>query len=155
MYSPTCQYALRALTHLAGREGQGPVLARDIAEAEEIPRQFLSKILHGLRIKGLVRSQRGPGGGYALTRPATEITVADVVLAIDGEQNLAKRCILGLDQCHDDTVCALHSQWSEFRERFEATISSLTLREMHESLAQKRLAHPATSPEPSPTSTSS
>lgn len=143
MYSPTCQYALRALTYITRRGGGGPVLARDIAAAEEIPRQFLSKILHDLRLKGLVQSQRGPGGGFYLARPSREITVADVVAAVDGVQNLSTRCILGLDQCTDESPCALHDSWKSFRERYTRTIASLSLQDMAATLEKKRRSRAA------------
>ena len=73
MISPTCQYALRALVHLGGAGKDQPVLARDIAQAQDIPGPFLSKILQMLAQGGLVRSQKGPGGGYMLGRPADSI----------------------------------------------------------------------------------
>lgn len=140
MYSPTCQYALRALIHLALRDGEGPVLARDIAEAEDIPRQFLSKILHDLRVKGLLRSQKGPGGGFVLALPAESISVSQVVNAVDGVQDLTRRCILGLDQCSDEESCALHGAWLAFRSQYQATIASLSLADMARTLSRKRRA---------------
>jgi Rrf2 family iron-sulfur cluster assembly transcriptional regulator len=143
VYSPTCQYALRALIHITRQGGGGPVLARDIAAAENIPRQFLSKILHDLRLKGLVQSQRGPGGGFYLARPAKDILVSDVVVAVDGVQNLAQRCILGLDTCTDEEPCALHDAWKLFRERYERTIAASSLQEMASTLARKRRVRPA------------
>jgi Rrf2 family protein len=142
MFSLTCQYALRALIHLALHEGAGPVLARDIAEIESIPKQFLSKILHDLRIKGLVASRRGPGGGFFLARPASEITVAEVAEFVDGGEDLTKRCILGLDECNDQQPCALHDAWAVFRGRYAETIASLNLRDMASILAMKRELHP-------------
>jgi Rrf2 family iron-sulfur cluster assembly transcriptional regulator len=130
VFSPTCKYAIRALTCLARHEGEGPLLARRIADAEDIPRQFLSKILHHLRTKGLVRSQKGPGGGFSLARSAGVVTVAEVVAAVDGVQPASRRCLLGHAECSDATGCALHETWSRLRGDYERALTNLTLRDL-------------------------
>jgi Rrf2 family protein len=81
--SARVDYALRATAELAVG-GDRPVTAVQLAEAQQIPPKFLENILSQLRRAGLVRSQRGPEGGYWLARPATEIFLADVIRAIDG-----------------------------------------------------------------------
>ena len=140
IHSPTCQHAMRALIYLAHRNSSRPVLVRDIAEASEVPRQSLAKILHGLRNKGLVRSTKGPGGGYQLARTGVGMTVIEVIEAIDGPINLNQTCILGLDVCTDEESCALHDYWKMFREQYFSTISSMTLAEAAAALEKKRLA---------------
>ena len=77
-------YAVRAASELAAAEGNGLVKAEAIANAQDIPRKFLDNILQGLRQAGLVESRRGPDGGHHLARPASEISIADVIRAIDG-----------------------------------------------------------------------
>jgi Rrf2 family protein len=81
--SARVDYALRAAAELAVG-GERPVTAVQLAEAQQIPPKFLENILSQLRRSGLVRSQRGPEGGYWLARPASEIYLADVIRAIDG-----------------------------------------------------------------------
>ncbi|MEV3988518.1 Rrf2 family transcriptional regulator [Streptomyces sp. NPDC049837] len=81
--SARADYAVRAALLLAGERG-GPLKAEAIAEAQEIPHKFLESILNDMRRGGLVISQRGANGGYRLARPAGEISVADVVRAVDG-----------------------------------------------------------------------
>ena len=127
IYSPTAQHALRALIYLARHNGDKPIRVSEIASAEEIPRQFLSKILHSLRNKGMVKAVKGPGGGYMLAKPSTHITIWDVVEAVDGAQNLGNRCILGPRECSDQGSCALHEQWKYLRDQFTQTIGSMTL----------------------------
>ena len=139
IHSPTCQHALRALIYLAEKDAPGPVLVREIADAAGVPRQSLAKILHGLRNKGLVRSTKGPGGGYQLARPGGMMHVMDVIEAIDGRVELDKSCILGLDVCTETASCALHDVWKLFRENYVATISTMTLRDAAEALRRKRL----------------
>lgn len=130
MFSPTCQYAIRALAYLAQHADDGPVLARDIAAAEDIPQQFLSKILHQLGLKGLVRSQKGPGGGFALARPAAKITIAEISAAVDGTPQAANQCVLGMKRCRDSTGCVLHGEWKTFRARYEEKIATRTLAQL-------------------------
>jgi Rrf2 family protein len=81
--SARADYALRAAIELAG-SGAGHVTAEQLAKAQQIPAKFLEAILTQLRRAGLVRSQRGPDGGFWLARPADEISLADIIRAIDG-----------------------------------------------------------------------
>jgi Rrf2 family protein len=82
--SAKADYALRASIELAAAEGEGAIKGERIAQAQEIPLKFLENILGDLRHAGLVRSQRGMEGGYWLARPAAEITLAEVIRAVDG-----------------------------------------------------------------------
>lgn len=77
-------YAVRAMAQLAAEGPDNPVKAEHIARAQRIPLKFLTAILAELKLAYLVRSQRGPEGGYALRRPPEEISLADVIRAIDG-----------------------------------------------------------------------
>ena len=139
IHSPTCQHALRALVYLAEKNSPGPVLVREIADASGVPRQSLAKILHGLRNQGLVRSTKGPGGGYRLARPGDAMRVVEVIEAVDGHIELRKACVLGLDQCTDLAPCALHDVWKVFRENYYSTISSMTLHQAAEALKRKHV----------------
>jgi|1186.fasta_scaffold116781_3 Rrf2 family protein len=82
--SAKVDYAVRAMVQLAAEPEDEPVKADDIARAQDIPLKFLLGILNDLKRAYLVRSQRGADGGYALMRPADEITLADVIRVIDG-----------------------------------------------------------------------
>jgi len=140
LHSPTCQHALRALIYIAEKNAPGPVLVREIAHAAGVPHQSLAKILHALRNHGLVRSTKGPGGGYRLARPRESLRVIDVIEAVDGRVNLDRTCILGLDQCTDYASCALHDVWKLFRENYYTTISNMTLLDAANALKRKRAA---------------
>lgn len=141
IHSPTCQHALRALIYLATRAPGAPVLVREIAGEAKVPRQSLAKILHGLRNKGLVRSTKGPGGGYRLAKPAAEIRVVEVIEAVDGPVQLSKSCVMGLEECDDEESCALHDYWKLFRGQYITAISRMTLEAAAASLNQKRKWH--------------
>ena len=82
--SAKADYALRAAAELAAAEGAGPLKGDSIAKAQGIPLKFLENILLELRHAGLVHSQRGAEGGYWLARPAAEISVAEIIRAVEG-----------------------------------------------------------------------
>jgi Rrf2 family protein len=82
--SARADYALRAAIELAASSDRGHVTSEQLAKAQQIPGKFLEAILTQLRRAGLVRSQRGPDGGFWLARPASEISLADIIRAIDG-----------------------------------------------------------------------
>lgn len=82
--SAKADYAVRAVSELAAAEGEKPVKAERIATAQDIPLNFLENILGELRHAGLVRSHRGAEGGFRLARPPSEVTVADVIRAVEG-----------------------------------------------------------------------
>jgi Rrf2 family protein len=82
--SAKAEYAVRAAVELAAVSGEKPVKAERIATAQEIPLNFLENILGELRHAGIVRSHRGAEGGFRLARPADEVTIADVIRAVDG-----------------------------------------------------------------------
>src|ERR1700753_2000021 len=82
--SAKADYAVRAVAELAAAEGDKPVKAERVATAQEIPLNFLENILGELRHAGIVRSHRGAEGGFRLAKPANEVTVADVIRAVEG-----------------------------------------------------------------------
>lgn len=82
--SAKTDYALRALIEIAGRSDAKPVSAEELGKAQEIPHGFLQAILADLRRSGIVMSQRGQAGGWRMARDAAEVTVADVIRAVDG-----------------------------------------------------------------------
>jgi Rrf2 family protein len=82
--SAKADYAVRAVVELAAAEGDKPVKAERVATAQEIPLNFLENILGELRHSGIVRSHRGAEGGFRLAKPADQITVADVIRAVEG-----------------------------------------------------------------------
>lgn len=88
VFNAKVEYALRAVLELAARETDGAVQGREIATRQAIPEPFLDQLLSTLRRAGMVRSIRGPAGGYVLSRPPHEITVGDVVRACNGQECL-------------------------------------------------------------------
>lgn len=108
--SNTAQYALRAMIYLGQHEGEGPIRVEDIAERLDVPRNYLSKILHALVKEGVVRSLRGPHGGFALARPASAVVLYDVVAPFD-DIEARRTCLLGRQECSDIVPCVIHEHW--------------------------------------------
>ncbi len=128
-----CQYALRALFELAKHEGRGVVRAADIAANQAIPKRFLEVILHQLRQGGFVDSQRGKEGGFFLSRPATDITVGELIRFIDGPINPVD---CQLDKPHFDCSlkgsCVFIGLWEEARQALERVYDTKTLKDLVE-----------------------
>ncbi len=123
------EYAIRAMTYLA-RFPQGHVVSlRDIGRAQDIPESFLAKILQSLVHSGLAVSQRGAHGGFAMARPAVEITLRDVVEAVDGPISL-NQCVLWPEDCARSGGCELHMVWVRAQTRLMEVLDSVTLREL-------------------------
>ncbi len=137
LYSKPCEYAIRALAYLAclhpGRAASG----QEIARAERLPAPVLSKVLQELVRSRLLDARRGPGGGFRLARPAKEISLRDVVAAIDGLEQF-RECAVGLERCADDAPCPLHDTWKALRQRFEAYLEATTLDEMARAVVRKK-----------------
>ncbi len=106
MITQTGEYALRAIVHLAARPERGPATAQDIASATQVPVGYLQKILRMLAKARILSAQRGSGGGFALAKVPTAISVMDILLAVDARPVRIERCPLGLDG--HARLCALH-----------------------------------------------
>lgn len=137
IYSSACEYAIRAATYLASRHDDDVLVKlKDISEAEDIPAPFLSSILQRLVTVGLLRSARGPTGGYALTRPPSEVTLMDIKSAVDGTTELDE-CAVGLGPCNDEMPCPLHDSWKPIRQQIRAYLKQTTLAQMSDAMASK------------------
>ena len=121
------RYAVMAMTDLAGRGGERAISVAEIAERQQISQAYLEQLFSRLRRRGLVTSHRGPGGGYRLARPASETTVADVVMAVD-EPLRATRCAGGKAGCMmHGARCLTHDLWEETGRRIQGYLASVSL----------------------------
>ncbi len=136
IYSKSSEYAFRALTYLAIHSDRTSMV-KDIAQAESLPAHFLAKILQNLCRAGLVRSFRGPTGGFQLDRPANQITLYDVVHAIE-HLSLEERCAVGLEQCRDDVPCPMHDMFKGLRQRILRYLKDNTIADLAEALKLKK-----------------
>ncbi len=120
------EYAVRAMTYLA-RFPEGHVASlHDIGQAQEIPESFLAKILQILVHAGLAVSQRGAHGGFALARPAEQITMRDVIEAVDGPISV-NLCTLDPEECERSGNCEVHKAWLRAQEQLMDVLGGVTL----------------------------
>ncbi len=115
IFSRQCEYALQAVLFLALRRDGKMTSIGEITRRLGIPYHFLGKIMQDLTRKGLLKSQKGPAGGFALAMPAREITLFHIVEAIDGV-DFTKSCVLGFPECSGKNPCAVHHKWADLRE---------------------------------------
>jgi Rrf2 family iron-sulfur cluster assembly transcriptional regulator len=126
MLTRSAEYAVRALSLLALRHGDGALHSAEIASELGLPPQFLTKILRRLTTTDLVSSQRGRAGGFRLTRAADEISLLSVVQPFqDGLDGID--CLLGRGDCSDPDACPLHEPWAEIRRSFHDLLAETTL----------------------------
>jgi len=124
MFSQTVEYALRAVVHLAN-EAPAPRTTDQICEATRVPRAYLSKVLQGLIRGGVVQSQRGLKGGMSLVKSPEDLTILEVVNAVEPIQRI-RTCPLGL-AAHGVRLCPLHRRVDEALALVEAAFGSSTL----------------------------
>jgi len=126
-------YAVRAILDLALRPNGERASCEEIARRQGIPVAFLTKICARLAADGLVQSQRGVNGGIWLARPAQEITLLEVVEAIDGPITF-NRCNRQPSECERSRTCPVHSVWSELCRDFRARLSAYNFATMAQNL---------------------
>jgi Rrf2 family transcriptional regulator, iron-sulfur cluster assembly transcription factor len=120
---------VRAMMHLARRPAGEISALRDIGSEQDIPESFLAKIFQNLVHAGLVASQRGAHGGFSLARPAADITVREVIEAVDGPISL-NGCVLWPDECRRSGDCRMHEVWVLAQERMMDVLGAVTLAEL-------------------------
>jgi Rrf2 family protein len=139
-------YGIRALLWLARTEEETET-ARRIATEMEIPKGFLHQILQALRRSGLVISRTGRTGGYRLARAPEDISILEVIEALEGSIENGE-CAMKGGPCHWDNVCALHWVWTSARSALVTELKQATLAEVSKAdlaLLEERVATPKTS----------
>ncbi len=129
-------YGLRAMLDLALNYGGGPMLMRTISDKEGISRKYLHALLSTLRTAGLVRSIRGSGGGYTLSRAPSQITLCEVIQALEGSLCVTE-CVHDESVCSRSDICVGRDVWTEISVIIENLLSNITLEELVARQAQK------------------
>lgn len=127
------RYAVMAMVDLSCHSNGSPVALADIADRQEISLSYLEQLFGKLRKGGLVKSVRGPGGGYLLARPAPQMRVSDIILAVD-EPIQTTRCTPGSPAgCHNNKGrCLTHDLWEELGNQIYLYLSSVSLADIVE-----------------------
>jgi len=129
MFSRQCEYALQAVMYLALKPEDEMTSIKELTQKLDTPYHFLGKILQNLTHKGLLKSLKGPSGGFALALPSEEINLLQIIEAIDGV-SFTKGCVLGFPECSKTDPCALHDQWGPSRDSIIAMLKGKSVSEM-------------------------
>ena len=129
------RFAVTAMIDLALRQDGGPVALAGISERQKISLSYLEQLFGKLRRRELVSSVRGPGGGYCLAKTAAEISVTDIIRAVD--EPLDATSCAGKANCYDEEPCMTHQLWTTLTNRMLDYLSSVTLDELVEQQRSK------------------
>jgi len=124
------------MTDLADHGGSNPVFLKDIAKREDISEKYLSLIVIPLRGAGLIQSVRGAHGGYRLTRKPAEITVLDILSALEGAICLVD-CVKDTKRCSRISTCPTRDVWGMLGQKISETLSSVTLADLVQTRHEK------------------
>lgn len=126
--SQTTGYAIKALGCLNESPGQWGLIA-EIAERTRLPKPYLAKIVNSLARKGLVTAKRGHNGGVSLSRRPENISLLQIVEAVEGKNWLGP-CLLALDECTSEHTCPTHDFWLDISQRIQRKLAETTLAEI-------------------------
>jgi len=127
--SKKADYALMAMKHLATRTDSASSSAREIAEQYDIPVELMAKVLQRLARRGLVTSLQGTRGGYRLARPTTQISVAEIIQAIEGPLKVTA-CSTEAENCGQYAKCSVRDPLWKIKDRIVSALSDCSLHEM-------------------------
>jgi len=137
IYSRSAEYAIRAFVHLAQVPEGKYIMVKNIAQEEGIPSHFLAKILQQLARRGLLQSSKGPTGGFHLRQKPEDISLMDIVQALDGLGDYEK-CASGLSECNAQMPCGMHDSWVALRSRIIDYLKHTSIADIHTALEEKR-----------------
>jgi len=140
--SKKADYALIAMKHLAIRPDAASASAREIAEQYDIPVELLAKVLQRLARRGLVTSHQGTRGGYRLARPASIISAAEIIQAIDGPLTVTA-CSTEAENCDQYAKCSVRDPLWRIRERIISALDTCSLQEISSEMPEIPLAEVA------------
>ncbi|MGE0874649.1 MAG: Fe-S cluster assembly transcriptional regulator IscR [Burkholderiales bacterium] len=132
------RFAVTAMVDVAMRQSRGPVTLAGISERQRISLSYLEQLFGKLRRRKLVNSVRGPGGGYNLAMAAQDISVAEIIVAVD--EPLDATSCGGKENCHDDKRCMTHDLWTRLNEKIYEYLASVTLADLVAHQSGKQVA---------------
>jgi Rrf2 family iron-sulfur cluster assembly transcriptional regulator len=132
------RYAVTAVLDLSFHQGDGPVSLADISERQNISLSYLEQLFSRLRRNNIVSSTRGPGGGYSLSRTPQEISMAEIILAVDETYDATNCSDKG--GCSGEQQCLTHDLWQELSDEIHQFLHGITLAEMKSKQAVREVA---------------
>jgi Rrf2 family iron-sulfur cluster assembly transcriptional regulator len=142
LYSKGCQYAMSVLAYVTEHHEEERFSLKEVCEEVDLPEFFTRKIFQDLVQARLIRAHRGPGGGYSLARPAGQISLLELIYAIEGEDAF-DHCIMGLAECGSEKPCPLHEVWAASRIHILERLRDQTLVDLRTSTLGCKGSHPS------------
>lgn len=140
MFSKACKYGIRAVLYLAvNSNAEAKLGVKEIAEALDVPKPFLAKILQQLSRHQLISSSKGTGGGFYLSDADRSITLRDIIECIDGEE-MFSACILGLPVCSSENPCPLHAKAMVYRQGISDLVAGNSIDDFAARIIRKKLS---------------
>jgi Rrf2 family transcriptional regulator, iron-sulfur cluster assembly transcription factor len=137
IFSRSSEYAIRAFVHMAGLPSGEYAMVKNIAAESGAPAHFLAKILQDLARDGFLKSSKGPRGGFRLQPAPEEISLLQIVEAVDGAGRY-DRCPAGSPECNDRVACGMHDSWIVLRSRIIGYLEGTSIAELANALGEKR-----------------
>lgn len=132
------RYGVRAMFDLALHQGEGPIPLRDIAARQNISENYLEQLVSTLRNEGLVNSVRGAHGGYLLAKDTEEITLGDIIRALEGPVALSECVGIEGSECEQESDCVVKLIWRQVKEEIDGVLDSITLQDLRQEAINAR-----------------
>ncbi|KAB2909857.1 MAG: Rrf2 family transcriptional regulator [Ignavibacteriales bacterium] len=136
IFSKKCELGIQAVLFLSILEEGKRATSSQVAEALKVPKEFVSKVMQKLTETGIIDSRKGKFGGFALGKEPSEISLLDIVLALDGHE-IFDSCVLGFPGCSVATPCPMHEEWGKIRLTAKKLLSTETLADLREKSINK------------------
>ena len=130
------RFAVTAMADLALRGGPGPVTLSSISERQGISLSYLEQLFGKLRRHNIVVAVRGPGGGYYLARPSAQISISEIIAAVD--ETLDSTQCGGMANCHDGNQCITHDLWEGLNDTIHTYLSAVSLQQLVDSQGKRK-----------------
>ncbi len=126
------RYGVRAMFDLTLHQGDGPIPLRNIADRQGVSEKYLEQLIGALRKEGLVNSVRGAHGGYLLAKEPSEITIGDIIRALEGPVALADCVGTDLEDCEYEDDCVIKLIWQQIKDKIDGVLDSITLEDLQQ-----------------------
>ena len=134
MFSKTCEYGIRAMIFVAQKSKEGSRISlKEIAKGTGAPEHFIAKIMQELSRKKMVRSIKGPNGGFYMQPEEMQVSLAEIVTTLDG-RGIYNDCVMGLKACNEKTPCPMHHQYKDIKKALIEMIEGNTIGDFNQKL---------------------
>lgn len=137
LYSKSCEHVVRVIEYMVSARTQDVFLAKKICTKLKIPEFYTRKGLQTLSRLGVLKSIKGPGGGYQISDDAGQLSVLEIIQAVDGK-NTYNHCVMGISKCNNNNPCAIHDVWADAKKVILGTLASVSLRDLNAGTLHKK-----------------